>query len=64
MVKVWEMVSIVFLGLFAMGNIDNISSSSLDVGSYGTSTGDVAGLMFFLFVFAVIGIVVRAYFDK
>lgn len=63
MVKVWEMVSIVFLGLFAMGNIDGVASSSFDVGAYGTSTGDIASLFFFLFVFAVIGIVVRAYFD-
>jgi len=62
-VKVWEMVSIVFLGLFAMGNIDNISSGSLDVGAYGTSTGYIAGLMFFLFVFAVVAIVLKSYFE-
>jgi len=63
-VKVWEVVAITFFGLFAMGNIDNISSSALDVGSYGTSTGDVAGLFFFLFVFAVVAIVIRSYFTN
>lgn len=64
MVEVWEMVSVVFLGLFAMGNIDNIASSSLDVGSYGTSTGEIGGLFFFLFVFAVVAIMIRSYFSN
>jgi len=63
MVKVWEMVSLTFLGLFAMGNIDGLSSSAKDVGAYGTATGSAAEILFFLFVFAVVAIVIRSYFD-
>lgn len=62
--KVWELVSIVFLGIFAMGNISEVGLSLKDVGSFGTSTGDAAGLLFFLFTFAVIGIAVRIYFNE
>lgn len=62
--RVWELVSIVFLGLMAMGNIDSVDVGLMDVGSYGTGTGDAVSLMFFLFVFAVIGVSVRTYFDR
>lgn len=62
--KVWEVVVLSFLGLMAMGRIDNVGSSMMDVGSYGTSTGDSVSLLFFLFTFAVIGIVVRSYFNE
>lgn len=64
MVEVWEVVSLVLLGIFAMGSIDSLSSGAKDVGSYGTSTGSAVEIFFFLFVFAVVAIVIRAYFDK
>lgn len=64
MAKVWETVAIVFLGLFAMGNIDGVADSVKDVGAYGTSTGSAAELFFFLFVFFVVVLVLRAYFSE
>jgi len=62
MVKLIEMVSIVFLGLFAMGQVDNLSSSMTNIGAYGTGTGSVGELFFFLIIFLVIVLVSRAYF--
>jgi hypothetical protein len=63
-VEVWEVVSITLLGLFAMGSIDGVSSGAKDVGSYGTTTVSAVEIFFFLFVFAVIAIIIRAYFNQ
>lgn len=64
MPTVWEMVSIVFLGLFAMGSIDSLGSSAKDIGVYGTSTGGAAEIFFFLTVAAVVFVALRNYIGK
>jgi len=48
--------------LFAMGQVDTLSSSMTDIGVYGTGTGSVGELFFFLIIFLVIVLVSRAYF--
>lgn len=62
MAKLWEMVSLTFLGMFAMGNIDSVADGAKDVGSYGVTTGSVAELLFFLIVFIVIALIMQSYF--
>jgi hypothetical protein len=62
MVKLIEMVSIAFLGLFAMGQVDKLASDLTDIGAYGTSTGSIGELFFFLIIFLVIVLVSKAYF--
>jgi hypothetical protein len=64
MPRVWELVTLTFLGVFTMGNIDSLTSSVMDIGAYGTSTGDAVNLMFFLFVFLVIAVVSKNYFSS
>jgi hypothetical protein len=60
---VWRYISITFLGLFALGNIESLGSSAKDIGVYGTSTGGVVEIFFFLVVAAVVFITLKNYFE-
>lgn len=60
--KLIEMVTLTFLGMFAMGNIDKVADGAKDVGSYGVTTGTTAELLFFLVVFIVIALIMQSYF--
>lgn len=64
MPRTWELVTLTFLGMFTMGNIDSLTETAMDVGVYGTNTGDAVNLMFFLFVFLVIAVVSKNYFSS
>lgn len=59
--KIWEYVSIVFLGLFSMGNIDELADSFTNIGAYGTSTSSAGELFFFMMVFLLVATLTIAY---
>lgn len=64
MTKLWEVVTLTFLGSFAMGNIDTLTSGTKDVGSYGVTTGTIGELVFFLAVFMVIATIWKMYLSN
>lgn len=53
MAELWEVVSLTLLGLFGMGQIVSMDSSSLNIGAFGTSTSGVVEIFFF-FAFAAV----------
>lgn len=63
MKQLWEMVSIVLLGLMAMGQVISLDASSLDIGAFGTSTGGVVEIFFFFALATVVFTFLRNYFS-
>lgn len=62
MAEIWEMLSLTLLGLFGMGQITSMESSSLDIGAYGTSTAGVVEIFFFFAFAAVVFTFLKNYF--
>lgn len=61
MANLWEMVTIVILGVMGMGQIISLGDSSLDIGAFGTSTSGVVEIFFFLVFAAVVFEFIRNY---
>lgn len=62
--KLIEFVSLLFFGLFAMGQVDNLADSATNIGAYGVSTGSIGELFFFLLIFFFVALTSRAYFAR
>lgn len=62
MAKLWEVVSLTLLGLFGMGQIVSMDSSSLNIGAFGTSTSGVVEIFFFFGFAAVVFTFLKNYF--
>lgn len=59
--KLIEFVTIVFLGIFSMGQIDSLAESATDIGAYGVGTGTIGELFFYMLVFLLVAVVSRSY---